>query len=505
MKIFSSSLTKMLDCYTIEHEPVSSIDLMERASYVFAEAFKKIFPPTCKLVVLAGHGNNGGDALAVARLLSADDYKIEVYLYNFTENLSSDCEINKQRLLKIPTVKFKECNSSLVLPELPDECVVIDGLFGSGLNRPLEGGYLPLVEHINRSSAQVVSIDIPSGLFGEDNTQNNSQAIICSDVTFTFQYPKLSFLLPENELFVPRWEVLDIGLHPDILKQTETSYYLTEKKDIIHFLKSRSKFAHKGNFGHALLISGSYGKMGAAVLAAKACLRTGVGLITVHMPRKGVEVMQTSLPEAMVSIDEGDFCFSRVPDIQRFDFVGVGPGIGTGDKTISAFERLLSLNDKPLVLDADALNILSKKRAMFRLIPENSILTPHPKEFDRIAGSSVSSYERMHKAMKMAVELKSYIVLKGAYTAVCMPDNTCWFNPTGNPGMASAGCGDVLTGMILSLLSQGYTSREAALLGVYLHGMTGDLAVESGNYSYESLLAGDTVEMIGKCYNLLRN
>ena len=493
MRIFTTRQTKDLDSYTIAFEPISSINLMERASRVFVKTFKQRYPlSSCnKVVAIAGHGNNGGDALAIARLLSQDGYCVEAYLYYSGKELSIDCEENKRRLQETPSVLLKEDKAFTDFPTLSVGDVIIDGLFGSGLHTLLSPKYILLIKHLNESSAQIVSIDIPSGLFGEDNTHNNPEAVVCADFTLTFQFPKLSFLFAENEKHVGNWEVLDISLHPEILHSTETPYAMIERKEISRILKKRSKFAHKGFFGHALLIAGSSGKMGAAILSSRACLRSGVGLLTVSVPPCGIEILQVAVPEAMV-------CTSYNTD--AYSFIGVGPGIGTEKETVVAFSSLLSSSKKPMVLDADALNIIALYPEMQEKIPKGSILTPHPKEFDRLAGASVSSFERLQKAMSFAMMTQSYLVLKGAYTAICTPAGKCFFNTTGNPGMATAGSGDVLTGMILSLLCQNYTSEEAALLGVYLHGMVADKTIHAGTQSQESLMSGDLVNSIGACF-----
>jgi len=498
MKLFSTSQIKELDTYTIEHEPIQSIDLMERAAHVFTDAFCLRFPELNKITVFAGPGNNGGDALAIARMLYQKDYSVEIYLFNPKGKLSIDCQINKKRLLMLPQMKITEVKDTFVPPDLGKNDIVIDGLFGSGLNRPLEGGFASVVKYINSSSCTVVSIDIPSGLFGEDNSENNNDHIIAADYTYTFQFPKLSFLFSENESFVGKIEVLDIGLNPEKLNTTTTPFHLIQKEDVYSLLKVRSRFAHKGNFGHALLIAGSLGKMGAAVLAGKACLRSGAGLLTAHIPQSGNGIMQISLPEAMTSIDNDEFIFSRVPKLNSYNAIAAGPGIGTDEITAGALTDLLRQSAKPLILDAEALNIIAKDSLLSELIPQNSILTPHPKEFDRLAGPSGSAYERLHKAMEFAKSTKTYLILKGRYTAVCTPEGECWFNSTGNPGMATAGSGDVLTGILLGLLAQSYTPLEASILGVFLHGLAGDIALEDN--SEESLLSGDIIRYIGTSF-----
>ncbi|MDR2628257.1 MAG: NAD(P)H-hydrate dehydratase [Dysgonamonadaceae bacterium] len=500
MKIFTSNQVQLLDSYTIARKPISPVDLIERAAKAFVHAFENKFPAnTFRVTVFAGAGNNGGDALAIARILAMNGYRTEAILYNPNHALSPGCETNKKRLRHLPGMKLKEVSGDIPRPAFSPDNIVIDGLLGSGLNRTPEKAYIDWFHYLRTTPATVVAVDIPSGLFGEDNTNTPPDAALHADWTLAFQFPRLAFFFPENETYVGQWQVLDIGLSKEAIAQTPTPYYMIEKQDISRLLKKRSKFAHKGHFGHALLIAGSYGKMGAAVLAAKACLRTGTGLLTVHAPETGMNILQTTVPEAMVSTCANGF---PSPNSQeKYTALGIGPGIGTKDEVTKNLLQLLQDWKTPLVLDADALNILSTTPDYCRLIPPGSILTPHPGEFDRLAGSSITSWQRLHKAMKLAVDLKSYIILKGAYSAICTPEGDCRFNLTGNPGMATAGSGDVLTGILLSLLAQGYTPEEATMAGVYLHGLAADLAVASGKQSQESLIAGDIVDWIGKGFS----
>ena len=504
-KLFETSRIKEIDKYTIENEPIDSIDLVERASSVFVNEFCRRFTSRQnKIYVFAGQGNNGADALAIASMLIEKGYNVFTYLINPMDMLTEECEINKQRLIEDGNKKFTEVISSFPPPKFEPHDIIIDGLFGSGLNRPLEGGFAGIVDYINHAESTVVSIDIPSGLFGEDNKDNNLQYIIQADLTLTFEFPKLSFLMPENAIFVGEWKVLPIGLHPDALLKTKTSYGLITDEDIASLIHTREHFAHKGDFGHALLIAGSAGKMGAAVLSAKGCMRSGAGLLTVHLPARGEVVMQTSLPEAMVDIDTNSDYITGIADIAKYDAIGVGPGIGKRSETKNMLRWLLSSsNNVPLVIDADALNIIAENSELLHDLPEGSIITPHPAEFDRLAGTSDNAYERMQKARSMASEKKICIVLKGAYTAVCTPKGNVFFNTTGNPGMATAGSGDVLTGIILGLLAQGYHAEEAAVIGVYLHGIAGNLA--ASNLSEESMIAGDIVQMLGTAFKQMHD
>lgn len=503
IKIFSTDKVRVLDQYTIQNEPISSIDLVERAATAFTREFCCRYSKNNRVIVFAGQGNNGADALAIARLLIEAGYRVESFLFNPTMQLSPDCEQNKERLLQMNNVKFTEvARGNFHAPELGKLDIVIDGLFGSGLNRPLTGGFAGIVNYINQSESTVVSIDIPSGLFGEDNSKNDPNAIIQADLTLSFAFPKLAFFFPENADYVGEWKVLNILLHPDGIANTPTSFALIEEGDIADVFQPRNRFSHKGNYGHSLLIAGSRGKFGAAVLSAKGCLHSGAGLLTVHIPQRGEQILQTAFPEAMVELDPNMEHFSSIASTQSYAAVGIGPGLGTHPETAKALENLLQSSEKPLVIDADALNLIAANPHLLGHIPAHSILTPHPKEFDRLAGESSDAYERLQKAKDFAEKHQVCIVLKGAYTTTCTPAGKIYFNNSGNPGMATAGSGDVLTGVILGLLSQGLQPETAAVAGVYIHGLAGDEAAKF--HSEESMIASDIIAMLGKAFKQLK-
>jgi len=504
MKLFATSQIAGIDKYTIEHEPISDIDLMERAASTLVDWILHHAEPDQHMVFFVGPGNNGGDALAAARMLAWALSGIDVYVMDLGKGMSDSANTNLERLQQQNRTQIVYLDADAPMPDLKPTDWVIDGLFGSGLSRPLKGLPAKIVKHINASGAQVIAIDIPSGLMGEDNRQNDRDSIIRADVTLTFQFPKISFLLPENDPFTGHWIVLDIGLHPDGIGQTETPFFYTDHQVARGFLKDRRTFAHKGNFGHALLIAGSYGKMGAAVLASRGCLRSGVGLLTTHVPRLGYSILQNSIPEAMASIDQSDLMFTQNPDLAPFDAIGIGPGLDTKCNTGRGVQRMLEEEQKkPMVIDADGLNLLAKNPEWLKLLPPETILTPHPGEFARLTHPVECGYERLQLAKEYASENNVVLVLKGAYTAIACPDGTCWFNSTGNPGMATAGSGDVLTGILLGLLAQGYTAKEAAILGVFLHGLAADFAVEEA--SHEALLAGDITQHLGLAFATLKD
>ncbi len=495
MKLFTTSQIAGIDRYTIANEPIADIDLMERAATEIYYRLSAMIDSSRQLVFFAGPGNNGGDALALARLFAEGGNECKVYLLESGKPLTGSPAINWQRLVDQGKAFVHTISSEKDFPLLHPGIPVIDGLFGSGLSRPLSGVPAALVKHINSAGCRVYAIDIPSGLAGEDNAGNPPDHIIRATLTLTLQFPKLSLLFPENGQFTGDLEVVDIGLHPDGIAAVETPYHMTGQSWVRERLPTRPKFSHKGTFGHALLIAGSYGKMGAALLAAGGCLRTGVGLLTAHIPEKGYTIMQTAVPEVMCSIDKSGTVFSCPPAIEKFSAVGIGPGMGTGPVTKNAYFKLLQEIKVPLIADADALNLVAGHPEM---LPAGTVVTPHPVEFRRMFGETGDSWQRLQLLREVAKKYNIVVVLKGAYTATALPTGEVYFNSTGNPGMATGGSGDVLTGIILSFLAQGLPPGDAAICGVYLHGLAGDLV--SRKFSEHSLIASDISLFLGKAF-----
>ena len=380
--------------------------------------------------------------------------------------------------------------------DVTSNTVFIDALFGTGLNKNLTGISSTVVNFINSFKVKVISIDIPSGLFA-DKTNGKDDVIVNSSVALSFQFPKLSFLMPQNGNYVPEFEVLDIGLDKTFIHNISTQHYYITKSDLQPLLKHRQKFSHKGVYGHALLVAGSYGKMGASVIAAKACLRSGAGLLTVQTPKKGIDILQSSIPEAMVSADANEEIISELPALDKITAVGIGPGIGTNKETEAVIKKLLNYT-LPMVFDADALNILANNKTWLSFLQPNTILTPHVKEFDRLTQKHINDFERLDTARQFAVKHNCIIVLKGAYTQTITPDGNVFFNSTGNAGLAKGGSGDTLTGIILGLLARRYTPPQAALIGVYLHGSAADNCLKKTHI--ESLLATDVIEKLPKAF-----
>lgn len=501
MKIFSTYQIREADAYTIKNEPIPSIDLMERAAVQLYRWVKKKVDNTHRIIVFTGLGNNGGDGLVLARLLLKKGYDVRVYIVKYSDKTSEDFAISRERLSDLQAKAIYELNEDSKLPEINLDDIIVDAIFGSGLARPVKGFIRKVIEHINNVEAVKIAVDVPSGLFADSHSNPKEGAIVRADYTLSFQMPKLAFLLPENDQFVGHWYILDIGLSADFINQTPSNHFLMQKRDVYPMLKARRKYDHKGSFGHALLIAGGYGKMGAAILASKACLRSGVGLLHTHVPKAAVQIMQTATPETMLSIDRYDNYFSEIPNLAPYDAVGVGPGLGLEKQSQMALKLLIQEYQNPIVFDADALNILSENKTWLAFLPKNSILTPHPKEFERLVGKWANDFEKLKLLKDFCFKHGVYVVLKGAHTVTCFPDGKFYFNSSGNPGMATAGSGDVLTGLITGLLAQGYSAGIAAVLGVYLHGSAGDIAARK--QGQEAMLAGDMIENIGKAFKKL--
>lgn len=474
-KIFSAKQVKEADRFTVQHEPVVSIDLMERAALKCVEWICQHFGKKNQYKIFCGPGNNGGDGLAIARLLILSGFDVQVFALRTIEKYSKDFLANEQRLKQTHQNVFFDVRLLADLPFINKNDIIIDALFGTGLSKPVSGLPADCINRINSSGAMVIAVDIPSGLFADIHSGGTS-VIIKAAHTLSFQFPKLAFFFPENAVYVGDWQVLNIGLSETFICNEPVSNYQLTSDLVKSLLKPRKKFSHKGTFGHALLIAGSYGKMGAAVLASQSCLRSGVGLLTIHTPKCGYEILQSTTPEAMVSVDDNDLFMQNDIRLNEFSAAGIGPGIGMNEHTQKALHFLLANSVKPLVLDADALNIIGLHTDWLSVIPANSILTPHPKEFERIAGKAANDFERQQIQLEFSKKYNLFIILKGAHTCITTPSGDSYFNTTGNPGMAKGGSGDVLAGLLTGILAQGHHSFEAGIIAVYVHGLAGDIA-----------------------------
>lgn len=494
LKLLNSEQIRLADRYTITHEPIQSLALMERAAKAAFESIELLLKSVNyqRIDVLCGPGNNGGDGLVIARLLKAKGYEVKVLFADLGLEPSPDCKINLERF----DGDIVPINSE---SHIDREGVLIDALFGSGLNRKIGGWLADFVKDFNQQYEYKISIDMPSGLFDEKN-DHQDQAIIQANDTITFQQPKLSQLFPENAPFVGNLHVVDIGLDQDFIDALDSKFHLMEAPDIKACLKPRLQFSHKGTYGHALLIAGEYGKAGAAVLSARAALASGVGLLTVAVPSEINSVMQSAVPEAM-TVDSGQRYFEvDIPIFEKCTAIGIGPGLGKELKTKDALQKFLVKADLPMVLDADALNLLAEHSELLNHLRPNTILSPHPGEFQRLVGKWENDFERLQKQMTFSIKHQCYLILKGKYTSISTPEEKVYFNPTGNAGMATGGSGDVLTGILMGLLAQGFSTEKSCLLGVYLHGLSGDLS--AGKKGQISMTASDLVENLGEAFQM---
>ncbi len=496
MKIFSAQQMRMADEATMATEKITSLELMERAAtQIFNLIHNRLQGSSIPIHVFCGLGNNGGDGLVVSRLLQEHGYKVKTYIVNFSDNRSKDFLTNYDRLKEISKEWPIQLKSEADLPEIHQQDMVIDAIFGIGLNRPILPWVLALIKHINAARCFTLSVDLPSGLYA-DRVPNDPEGVIFAGVTVTFQLPKLVFFLPQTAMYTRDLEVIDIGLDRDFLNQQKGIAELIQKNLVGPLYRSRYKYSHKGTYGHGVIIGGSYGKIGSVVLATKAVLRTGAGLVTAYVPECGYEILQTAIPEAMVLTDDDD----ELAEINlKFEpsAVGIGIGLGTNDKTIKAFGEFLKSYKGPMVIDADAINILAKTPEFLDDIPKNTIFTPHPKELERLIGKWKDDFDKIQKVKDFSSKYDVIVLVKGANSIIIYKD-LMYINNTGNPGMATAGSGDVLTGMITSLLSQGYDALQATVFGVYLHGSAGDIVAHK--VGFEAVLASDIVSAIGQAF-----
>ncbi|NER08927.1 NAD(P)H-hydrate dehydratase [Muriicola jejuensis] len=495
MKILSAEQIRAADAFTIEKEGIQSDELMERAgSAIFGWLNSQLNGSPVTLHIFCGTGNNGGDGLVVARHLLEHGYQIQVYIVNYSDKRSADFLINLDRL-KDRKVWPEVIKEESALPVIPEGDIVLDAIFGTGLNREPEPWVCKLMQSLNKSKALVVSIDVPSGMFLERHS--DPKQVVHAHYVLTFQHPKLPFFLPSSGRFCEQWVALDIGLHQEFIDSLDTAYELIGFREVRPLYRFRKKFSHKGTYGHALIVGGSHGKMGAVILSSEACLRSGSGLVTAFVPGCGYNPLQSALPEVMVMTgkDESELTEIRMPFTPSA--VGIGMGMGTSKASIAAFRAFLESNTSPLVVDADGLNAISKDRSLLKLMPPGTVLTPHPGELERLIGPWKDDFEKLEMARKFVGEHHCLLVIKGAHTMV-VSGTKGYVNSTGNPGMATAGSGDVLTGVITGLLSQGYLPEEAALMGVYIHGRAGDLCLDS--QSMESSIASDITAHIGAAF-----
>lgn len=497
MKIFAKEQIYQGDTLTTQRQNISPNDLMERAgTQIFNWLHMRMQGAQVPIHVFCGIGNNGGDGLVIARHLITHGYNVVTYVVNCSDKRSKDFLSNYDRIKNVTKdwPILLSCNEDF--PQIKSEDIIIDAVFGIGLNRAVDDWVKDLFLHFRKSRAYTLSVDMPSGLYA-DKVPEDENGVVWANHTLSFASPKLVFFLPDTAKYTQQWEVIDIGLDPEFLHITPTETELIGKYEVLPMYRPREKFGHKGTYGHSLIIGGSYGKMGAVQLASKAALVSGAGLISTYIPRCGYQILQTAFPEAMVITDKDEERITNIEFDTNVNAIGIGVGLGTHDTTAKALGEFLKSNKVPLVIDADALNILAKHSEFLERLPDYTILTPHPKELERLIGTWSDDFEKIAKAKAFAKTYKVILVIKGANTMIVVQDRL-FINSTGNPGLATAGTGDVLTGIITGLLSQGYEPIAAAVFGVYLHGKSGDIALN--DFGYQSLIASHIIDYLGEAY-----
>ncbi|PYE81787.1 hydroxyethylthiazole kinase-like uncharacterized protein yjeF/hydroxyethylthiazole kinase-like uncharacterized protein yjeF [Winogradskyella epiphytica] len=499
MKLLSKEQIYEGDKLTTERQNISSTDLMERAgTQIFNWIHLRMQGAQVPIHVFCGIGNNGGDGLVLARHLITHGYNVITYIVNCSDKRTKDFLINYDRIKNVSKdwPKMLSCNNDFEDIVIGEEDIIVDAVFGIGINRPPHEWVQKLFQKFRESKAFTLAIDLPSGLY-PDRPVEDEDAVVHASYTLSFQSPKLVFFLPDTAKYTAHWEALDIGIDRDYLIQTETEAELIAKLEVIPLYKPREKFSHKGMFGHVLIIGGSYGKIGAVNLASRAALSSGAGLVTAYTPKCGYHSLQTAIPEVMVITDDEEKFISNINFDIKPSVVGIGVGLGTSEKTMQAFQTFLKSNKLPLVIDADGLNLLAENKSLLKLLPAQTILTPHPKELERLVGKWSDDFEKLKKVKAFSKKYNVIVLIKGAHSITVYHDKL-YVNTTGNPGMATAGSGDVLTGVISGLIAQGYEPLAATIFGVYLHGKSADISLE--DYGYQSLIASHIIETIGEAY-----
>ena len=499
MKIFPDALIRACDAYTIHASGITSRELMERAAGKCAEWLLNNVSKESLFVVLCGTGNNGGDGLAITRMLHRMGYGAKAFVLRFSEELSPDCKANHERLQNIDATLVEDLQPGTFITDIPPHIVIIDAILGTGLNRKADGWVADFINHINELPNRKIAIDIPSGM-PADNIPDGDAAILKVQDTLSFQFYKRAFLHPETGRYSGSIHVLDIGLHETFISSTHTNYQTIDEGYVRRIYKAREPFSHKGTFGTALVIGGSYGMMGAITLSARAAGRAGAGKVKALVPECGYNIIQTATPESMC-ITKGEKYITRIAEWEKSDAIGIGPGMGTKEETLRAFTNFLEACKQPLVIDADALNMLARQPDLMHKIPAGSVFTPHPGEFERLFGKTANSMLQLENARTQAMKFNITIVLKDRHTAIVSPEGECRYNINGTVGLATGGTGDVLTGVITALIAQRYDPHDAAVLGVFLHGLAGEYAVQA--HSEEAMVAGDVIDNLGKAFRSL--
>lgn len=502
MKIFSSEEINAIIKYTLKEQGLTERQFIDNVGEALASEIISRLIPGHKLVMFAGPELNGAYGLATARHLCLQGFHPEVYLFNVGgKRISDNCRAARDSFVEScgPELLTEITGMEFSMPDLAGEVTVIDSLFGTERQTPLGGGFQSIVRHINDTATRIVSLDVPSGLLVDSVEGLINRNIIHATLTLAIGVPRVAFFLRENAELLGSWKIVPVDLSQRAMDSLPLTYGMVERSYVRKVLPPRHPFESKADSGDAIIFGGSYGMLGASVLAAKAALRGGCGKVTVHGPRCGYFVLQTAVPCALFESDPGDLAINTIELKRNYNAVAIGPGMGTVDATIDALDSFLKIanaNSRPLILDADALNCIAIRPEMLNHLPVLSVLTPHAGEFDRIFGRQPTSYARLLKARSEAQKRQIIIVLKGHFTAIVRPDGKVLFNPTGSVALATAGTGDVLTGLMAALAARGLPMEVAAIAAPYIHGVAGDLS--AGIHGTYGVTASDVADNIGR-------
>jgi hydroxyethylthiazole kinase-like uncharacterized protein yjeF len=505
MKVVTPKQMNKIDSLAINSMGIPGIVLMENAALrVVEEVCSYLGRVSCKKVfVFAGKGNNGGDAFAVARHLFNKGAKVYTYTVADKKDIAGDALTNL-KILENLGVEVWELTNLLQLENLKSELstadLVIDGIFGTGLKGKIEGLQAAVIKAINLSGKPVISIDIPSGINGE--TSEVLGCCIKALKTVTFALPKIGLILHPGCEFAGELITADIGIPHKVIDSLNIKTKVILRSFVSSLIPVRHCESNKGDYGRVLIVTGSAGMTGAGCLSAGAALRTGAGLVYLAVPASLSHIYSTSLKESMtVSLeDQGTGFLNRksikplLANMKRKDVIAIGPGLSVNKNIIEIVDAVIKNSEVPVVMDADALNAVARDTSVLKQRKTQIVVTPHPGEMARLTGMSIEDVQsnRLETAKEFAAQYGVITVLKGAKTIIADPDGTVYINPSGNPGMATAGAGDVLTGIISGFIGQGVKPFEAAVAGVYLHGMAGDRAAEQKGQ--HGLIAGDIIE-----------
>lgn len=499
-KIYSGKQLDILYAQAAQVDKLSARDYIERAAVAFErELFRHYSLGGRSIYIFAGAGRCGAYALSIAQLLARKGYAVYAYLFYRGGKLTSECEAVREQF-STDSLRLEDIFTDFAPPRISKGDLIIDGLFGADLQTPLSEGYLSLVDFLNATEAPIVSVEIPSGLFAEDNSGNTLEHVIQAERTIAFDSPKLAFFFRENDPYVGAWSCLPLGISPQAQHDIDTAYYYVQDAALSLSLQKRPRFSIELPREKVLFLTRKRGHTGKTLLTARAAFRAGCSEVHAFVPAEEALSLSVALPELTVSAP--DDIHPLMDGLSAYKTLVIGDGFGTDDEAFQLFEQLMaSYQSRPFLIESDGLALLSRDLKLLKKLPSNSILIATHKELDDMSGYFRSDRERLERALELASNCGVYIILRGTYSAVCTPTGAVFFDTTGNTGLQTNGAANVLTGVIAGLLGQGYLSITASVLGVHLVGLSAELY--AGRYSERSLTATSLVDLLGDAYHQL--